>query len=101
VLTRIHHAAILVERPERIPEQTSRIILLLERDEALPVLTERGNHASGNLVPSEELRITPLQMRFLYVRHEKKAYRGEGATARHLLYRLSKPLFHSTGEKGK
>ena len=62
MLARIHLAAILVERPERVPEQTRRVILLLERDEAFPVLAEGGSHARGDLVSSKELRIAPLHM---------------------------------------
>lgn len=67
MLARIHLTAILVERPERIPEQTRRIVLFLDRDEALPVLAEGGGHPCGGLVSSKELRIAPLHMKTLSV----------------------------------
>ena len=65
VLARVHLAAIFVKWPERVPEQTRRVILLLKRNEALPILAEGGGHARGDLVPSEELRIAPLHIRNL------------------------------------
>jgi hypothetical protein len=55
MFARVNLNAVLVERPERVPEQTCRVILLLERDEALPILTERGSDACGRFAPSEEL----------------------------------------------
>ena len=69
VLARIDLNAVLVEGPERVPEQTRRIILLLERDEALPVLAKRSGHARGQFVASEELCIAPLLiMTLIYAR---------------------------------
>jgi hypothetical protein len=62
MLAWIDLSPVLVEWPERVPEQTRRVILLLERDEALPVLTERGGHTRGHLVTSEELCVAPLPM---------------------------------------
>jgi hypothetical protein len=62
VLARIDLSTVLIEGPERVPEQTRRVVLLLERDEALPVLTERGGHAGGRLVASEELCVAALSM---------------------------------------
>jgi hypothetical protein len=63
MLARIHLTAVLVERPERVPEQTRRVILLLECDEALPVLAEGCSNTRGDFVPPKELRVTPLHMR--------------------------------------
>ena len=63
VLARIHLSTIFVEGPERVPEQERRIVLLLERDQALPVLAKGGGNARGDLVPSKELRIAQLHMR--------------------------------------
>jgi hypothetical protein len=63
MLARVHLAAILVERPERVPEKTCWVVLLLERNEGLPVLAEGGGHARGDLRSSKELRIAPLYMR--------------------------------------
>lgn len=59
VLARVHLAAIRVKWPERVPEQTRRVIFFLQRDEALPILAKRGGHARRELVPSEELRVAP------------------------------------------
>ena len=94
MLAWVHLPTVLVERPERVLEQTVRVVLLLERDEAIPVLPERGDHACGELVPSEELRIAPLHMRSLSRTVETKPYRREGTAARYRLNRLSEPLFH-------
>ena len=57
MLARVNLNAVLVERPERVPEQTRRVILFLERDEALPVLAERGRDPCGRFAASEELRM--------------------------------------------
>ena len=57
MLARVNLNAVLVERPERVPEQTRRVILFLERDEALPVLAERGRDPCGWFATSEELRM--------------------------------------------
>jgi hypothetical protein len=58
---------ILVKWPERVPEQTRRIILLLERDKTVPIFAKGGNHPCGDLVPSKELRIAPLTCEKLYI----------------------------------
>lgn len=65
MLARVHLAAIFVKWPECVPEQARRVILLLKRNEALPILAEGGRHARGDLVPSEELRVAPLHIRNL------------------------------------
>ena len=57
MFARVNLNAILIERPERVPEQPRRVILLLERDEALPVLAKRGSNACGRFATSEELCI--------------------------------------------
>ncbi len=57
MLARVNLNALLVERPERVSEQTRRVILFLERDEALPVFAERGSDACGRFATSEELSI--------------------------------------------
>jgi hypothetical protein len=66
VLTRVHLVPILVKWPERVPEQTRRIILLLERDKTVPIFAKGGSHACGDLVPSKELRVAPLTFEKLY-----------------------------------
>ena len=65
VLAWIHLSAIFVEGPERIPEHARRIVLFLERDQALPILAKGGGYARGHLVPSKELHVVPLYMRTL------------------------------------
>jgi hypothetical protein len=55
MLARVNLNALLVERPERVLEQTRRVILLFERNEALPILAERGSDACGRFAASEEL----------------------------------------------
>src|SRR5260221_3761436 len=77
MLARVHLAAILVERPESVPEQTRWVVPLLERDEALPVLAEGGGHACGELVSSKELRIAPLYMRIPSFTRERELTEGK------------------------
>jgi hypothetical protein len=104
MLARVHLTTILVERPERVPEKTRWVVLLLERDEAFPVLAEGSGHARGDLMSSKELRIAPLYMRtpsFTPCHHEKRAYRWKGATTYHRLHRVSKPLFYGEGKGRK
>ena len=55
MLTRVNLNAVLVERPERVPEQTRRVILLLELHEAFPIFAERSCDACGWFAASEEL----------------------------------------------
>ena len=90
---------ILVKWPERVPEQTRRIILLLERHKTLPIFAKGGSHTCGDLVPSEELCVAPLHLRTLTLHHEELPYRREGPTARHRLDCFSEPLCHRWREK--
>jgi hypothetical protein len=55
MLARVNFNPLLVERPESVPEQTRRVILLLELHQAFPVLAERGCDACGWFAASEEL----------------------------------------------
>lgn len=55
MLARVNLNALLVERPEGVPEQTRRVILLLELHEAFPILAERSCDACGWFAASKEL----------------------------------------------
>jgi hypothetical protein len=101
VLARVNLVPILVKWPERVPEQTRRIILLLERHKTLPIFAEGGSHACRDLVPSKELRVASLYLRTLILHHEGLPYRREGPTARHRLDYISEPLCHRKKREGK
>ena len=58
MFARVNLNALLVERPECVPEQSRRVILFLELNEALPVLSERGCDARWRFATSEELCMT-------------------------------------------
>ena len=58
MLARVNLNTVFVERPERVLEQTLRVILFLERNEALPVLSKRGRDACGRFATTIELYIT-------------------------------------------
>ena len=94
VLARVNLVPILIKWPECVPEQTSRIIFLLERNKTLPIFAKGGSHTCWGLVPSKELRIASLHLRTLTLHHEKLPYRGKGPTTRHRLDSISEPLCH-------